>query len=195
MNTWAVLAAKDAVLASGLGAGAAPLAGIGSIDSFAIGVALSGTCMLILTTPRRRRHQAAVAEAGRVLPRRRRSALATRTLADATREVFVPAPLAPDDSAPPDVPVAPGVPAAPVAPDAQAAPDEPWYDEAGSARPERREAAGRDYQSKHRLAGPAPAETKPEGRSKPRHAAPAASVSVRLTRLLAVRPIASGAHA
>jgi hypothetical protein len=64
MNTWAVLAAKQAVLASGFGAGAGPVIGTGPLDGFAIGVLASGACFLACTAPRRMRRRAAVAGNG-----------------------------------------------------------------------------------------------------------------------------------
>ena len=68
MNTWAVLAAKLAAVASGLGAGIIPVFGAGSVEGFAIGALMSGTCILVITSPRRnRRRNTAVAAGGRRL--------------------------------------------------------------------------------------------------------------------------------
>ena len=55
MFTWAVLAAKEGAIASGLGAAIVPVVGAGSLGGFAIGALMSGTCILMLTSPRRGR--------------------------------------------------------------------------------------------------------------------------------------------
>lgn len=55
MNTWAVLAAKEAAVATGLGTGAVPALGAGSLDGFAVGALMTGACFLVLSGPRRSR--------------------------------------------------------------------------------------------------------------------------------------------
>jgi hypothetical protein len=160
MNTWAVLAAQHAVLASGAGAGVVPATGAGSIDGFAVGALLSGIGMFMLTAGRERRRSLAAAVGGRLRPAIWRRNLEVKQAADRGSEVVVPVP------------------------DAR---------QAGSAGPERRD-AGREYQSRHRLNDRGSADQQPETRSKPRHAAPAASFSRRVSRLFTVRVLAGGVH-
>jgi hypothetical protein len=59
MSTWAVLAAKQAVIATGFGAGLVPAIGTGSLDGFVIGAAMTGACFTALTAPGRARRRAA----------------------------------------------------------------------------------------------------------------------------------------
>jgi hypothetical protein len=59
MHTWAIWAAKEAAVASGLGAGLAPAIGVGPLDGFAVGVLASGACYLAVTFPRRARRRPA----------------------------------------------------------------------------------------------------------------------------------------
>src|ERR1700735_3580639 len=92
MNTWAVLAAKQAIIASGLGAGVVPAAGSGSVDGFAIGAGISGTCMFMLASARGRRPAAARAGGRLGLVTRGRNALSGLALEDASPEMIVPAP-------------------------------------------------------------------------------------------------------
>jgi hypothetical protein len=54
MSTWAVLAAKQIVIATGFGAGLVPVIGTGSLDGFVIGAAMSGACFTALRRARRR---------------------------------------------------------------------------------------------------------------------------------------------
>lgn len=160
MNTWAVLAAKHAIIASGLGASVVPATGSGSVDGFAIGAVISGTCMFMLTSARGRRPAAARAGGRLRLVTHGRNLLAGHPLEDASPEMIVPA---------------------------------PEGEQAGGTEPERRDAAGRDYQSRHRRADHGTVDKQqPEARSKPRHAAPAVSLSSRVTRLFAARELASG---
>ncbi|MGO8883000.1 MAG: hypothetical protein ACLQI7_04710 [Streptosporangiaceae bacterium] len=60
MSTWAVWAAKEAAVATGLGAGVLPAVGAASLDAFAAGALLTGACFVAFTFPRRskrsRRH-------------------------------------------------------------------------------------------------------------------------------------------
>lgn len=181
MNTWAVLAAKEAVIASGLSAGAVPGA---TIDGFAIGAVLSGACMLMTTSPRRgRRRMLAAAAGGGIRPgTRRRNALA-QTLGDASREIVMPPPGTDESGSDHE--------SGSAAPERQ---DSAGPERRESAGPERRESAGRDYQSRHRLSDHGPGDKQQESRSKPRHAAPAASFSSRMTRHFVVRTVASGVH-
>jgi len=55
MTTWIFLAAKEAVIASGLGASVVPALGPGAIDGFAVGALVTGASILAVTTPWRAR--------------------------------------------------------------------------------------------------------------------------------------------
>ena len=57
MSTWAVLAAKQAAIATGFGAGLVPAIGTGSLDGFVIGAAITGACFTALTAPGRARRR------------------------------------------------------------------------------------------------------------------------------------------
>jgi hypothetical protein len=59
MSIWAVLAAKQAVIATGFGAGLVPGIGTSSVDGFVIGAAMTGACFTALTAPGRARRRAA----------------------------------------------------------------------------------------------------------------------------------------
>jgi hypothetical protein len=61
MSTWAVLAAKQAAIATGIGAGLVPAIGTGSLDGFVIGAAMTGACFTALTAPGRAKRRAATA--------------------------------------------------------------------------------------------------------------------------------------
>ena len=61
MSTWAVLAAKQAAIATGIGAGLVPAIGTGSLDGFVIGAAMTGACFTALTAPARAKRRAATA--------------------------------------------------------------------------------------------------------------------------------------
>ena len=63
MSTWAVLAAKQAAIATGFGAGLVPAIGTGSLDGFVIGAAMTGACFTALTAPGRARLRAGVTAA------------------------------------------------------------------------------------------------------------------------------------
>src|SRR5216683_1267571 len=65
MFTWAVLAAKEGAIASGLGAAIVPVVGAGSLDGFAFGALMSGTCILMLTSPLRGRRRSPASASGR----------------------------------------------------------------------------------------------------------------------------------
>jgi hypothetical protein len=150
MNTWAVLAAKEAAISSGLGAGIVPAIGASSLDGFAIGALMSGTCILMLTSPRRgRRHDLA--------------ASSELEAADDRVEIAVPSP-------------------------------EP--DESDSATRQRRDVAeDGGYRSRHRLPDQGLGPRQPGSRrSSPRHAAPPASFSSRMTGRIAVRALVGGAR-
>ena len=186
MNTWPVLAAQHAVLASGLSAGALPVAG--PIGGFAIGALLSGGCVYLLTGPHRGQRRilaAAVAAVAALRPRSWLRAgrrilpghrvppsapqadspdpreLASRTFGDPSREAIWSAPA--KDQAQPDLPDLATPPAAPLP----------------------RRVPGRAY--------PGLDARQPESRPKPRHAAPA-SFTRRVSRLLTIRLLASGSH-
>jgi hypothetical protein len=175
MNTWAVLAAKQAAVASGLGAGIVPVFAASSLEGFATGALMSGTCILLLTSPRRNRRRNLSAAAGgrqpgrgggRVLTAARgRDEVAARTLAQVAGE---------DE---PRIAVSPQA-----------------LDDAGTADGERQDRPEPDgYRSRHRLSdqdgGPRRAGTR---RSTPRHAAPPASFGSWMTSRVAVLALASG---
>jgi hypothetical protein len=61
MIIWAVLAAKQAAIATGFGAGLVPAIGTGSLDGFVIGAAMTGACFTALTAPGRAKRRAATA--------------------------------------------------------------------------------------------------------------------------------------
>jgi hypothetical protein len=187
MYTWAVLAAKEAAVASGLGAGIVPAVGAGSLDGFAIGALLSGTCILMLTSPRHG-------------PRRGlESAAPGRDLGSASRRGLESAGRRRDSES-----AAGGrVLAAAHGSDTDGTDDEPQIaretqvpDDTGQAAGERQDhSAGGGYRSRHRLPDQNESPKWPgPRRSTPRHAAPSASFSARMTGRIGVRPLATGAH-
>lgn len=200
MQTWATLAAKHAVT-SGIGLGAIPAMGWDSLDGFAVGVLLAGVGLAALNSPRRVRSctlppdraarddraQATGAARGRLTRARRQiDGVLTGMLSDDADQGTQPvmpwdADLAPDDDAPA------------VTEPADARGGESGRGDRGRSEGEgfwgpgdRSDAAvGGGYRSKHRLAGPAPKAKSRDGRrSKPRHAAPPASLGVTLGRRL-----------
>ena len=66
MSTWAVLAAKQAAIATGFGAGLVPAIGTGPLDGFVIGAAITGACFTALTASGRARRRAALTAAAGV---------------------------------------------------------------------------------------------------------------------------------
>jgi hypothetical protein len=166
MYTWAVLAAKESAIASGLAAGIVPVVGAGSLDGLAIGALVSGTCILMLTSPRRgRRRSLASASDSRALA----SASGGRALAAARGKDQEEAGNQPDVAEP-----------------------APPQDETGSATGERQDlSGGGGYQSRHRLSDQNEnAKRQGTGRSTPRHAAPSASFSAKMTSRIAVGALA-----
>ena len=55
MHTWTIVAAKEAAIATGMGAGIVPTIAPASLDGFAVGALMTGACFLAITTPRRAR--------------------------------------------------------------------------------------------------------------------------------------------
>ncbi len=55
MHTWTIVAAKEAAITTGMGAGIVPTIAPASLDGFAVGALLTGACFLAITTPRRAR--------------------------------------------------------------------------------------------------------------------------------------------
>jgi hypothetical protein len=159
MHTWAVLAAKEAAIASGLGAGIVPAVGAGSLDGFALGALMSGTCILMLTSPRRGRRHGLAAAREQHHP----------VMAEAPGDV------AAGHQAPVTAPAPPP-------------------DENGAEAEDREDLAG-GYRSRHSLADQGGG-SKRSGtrRNPPRHAAPPASFSGRMTGRTAVRALAGGAR-
>jgi len=204
MNTWAVLAAKEAAVASGLGAGIVPAVGAGSLDGFALGALMSGTCILMLTSPRRgRRRGLAAAASGRALAAARER-----------HQPAMPEPAGPEPAVPDAVlPRAAGPEAVPGAVLPHAAGPEaardvtagyrapitvpaPQPDENGAEAEDREEVAGGGgYRSRHRLADQGVSSRRSgTRRNSPRHAAPPASFSSRMTGRIAGRALAGGAR-
>jgi hypothetical protein len=186
MYTWAVLAAKEAAVPSGLGAGIVPAVGAGSLDGFAIGALVSGTCIFMLTSPRHgRRRGPDLAGRGRGPD----SAGSRRSVASAARG---------RDSES----VARGrVLAAAHGSDTDGTDDEPQIAgeaqvpaETGQATGERQDLSGNGgYRSRHRLPDQNESPKRPgPRRSTPRHAAPSASFSARMTGRIGFRALASG---
>jgi hypothetical protein len=57
MSTWAVIAAKEAAVASGVSAGIIPAIGNSAVDGFAVGTLLSGACFMLVAAQRRTKLQ------------------------------------------------------------------------------------------------------------------------------------------
>jgi hypothetical protein len=164
MNTWAVLAAKQAAVASGLGAGVVPALGTGSLEAFTLGALVSGTCILLLTSPRRQRSRRLPVAAGR---------------GRAAGRAVLAAPRGRDGAAAGDEPQITTPPLAP--------------DDAGAADGEFQDPPETTYRSRHRLADQdASPRRLGARRSAPRHAAPPASFSSRMTSRVAGLALAGG---
>ena len=196
MSTWVVLAAKQAAIATGFGAGLVPAIGTGSLDGFVIGAAITGACFTALTAPGRARRRAGLTAAAAGLPDAAAAAGMTAAMADAEeadsaraallRRYFAAAEqFEPDWERP--------------SPAAEHAPGQDHGDP-------RRDGHGDDwaqdgqggsgYQSRHRLGDGAPIrrprqETR---RTAPKHAAPPSSFVSRLTGMFAGRAMLSAAR-
>ena len=200
MFTWAVLAAKEGAIASGLGAAIVPVVGAGSLGGFAIGALMSGTCILMLTSPRRGRGRGrgrglASAGPGQDLasagPRRGlTSAGRRRGLISAAGGRALAAAHGSDTDEADDEPQIAGQAQLQIAGQAQ------LPDETGQATGEPQELSGPGgYRSRHRLPDQNESSKRTGARrSTPRHAAPSASFSARMTGRIGARALASGAR-
>ena len=172
MSTWAMLAAKQAAIVTGFGTGVVPAIGTGSVDGFVIGALLSGACVTMVTAPGRARRRAAVASDAARVPsadRRRYFLAAEKFEPDRGRQVPVP----------------------------EHRPDQ----DQGDARPDGGAAdwaqdgqgAG-GYRSRHRLGEGSPIRQprQESRRSAPRHAAPPAGFTSRMSGLFAGRGRSAG---
>lgn len=164
MGTWAVIAAKEAAIASGVGAGIVPAIGNSAVDGFAVGTLLSGACFMLVAAQRRTKLQKRYgsgqgAGALAALPP---SPSSIGTFGDESAEALVP-----------------GQPGADQEP-ADLVPDGLVPDGRGG------------YRSKHRLTDPAAATDRwPDARrGAPRHAAPSVSFGDRMASLFTVRQVA-----
>lgn len=176
----ALIAAKEAATAPGLGTALVPAIRAGTLDSFALGMLLSGAVFLVFMAQRHGTRRAVGRAAGRFagarlrigaprLPGRRlgeypglrRRARLTDPLGDEAGEFLLPA----------------GVPGN----------ERETADETGQSR----RPAG--YRSKHRLSGPEDGQPWPESRRRvPRHAAPSSALATRLAVLMQVKALVAG---
>jgi hypothetical protein len=201
MSTWAVLAAKQAAIATGFGAGLVPAIGTGSLDGFVIGAAMTGACFTALTAPGRARRRAG-GTAAVVLPATAAGVTAATSAAGVTAasangaedadsaraallrryfaaaEQFEPAWERPSPAA-----------------------EHAAGQDQGDSRPEdnggdwAQDGPG-GYQSRHRLGDGSPIRRpRQEGRrAAPKHAAPPSSLASRLTGVFAGRAVLSAAR-
>ena len=203
MSTWAVLAAKQAAITTGFGAGLVPAIGTGSLDGFVIGAAITGACFTALTAPGRARRRAGLTAAAGVtatadgLPDATFAAGTTAAMADGAqgadsaravllRRYFAAAEqFEPDWERPSPAPE-----------------HAPGQDQGDSRRDGHGDdwaqdgQGGSGYQSRHRLGDGAPIrrprqETR---RTAPKHAAPPSSFVSRLAGMFAGRAVLSAAR-
>jgi|SRR5271165_3142239 len=195
MNAIAALAAKEAAVVSGFGAG---LLAPSAVDGFAVGTLLSGVCVLMVIGPRRRlRHarQGSDAQSSQAVARANTACTAARTdesptgisgpLADEWAEALVPSavPEASTKLEPAVVLVSCAMPEPVVAAVASATSEQ---NEAGHVH----DSKNSGYRSKHRMTGPYAGDWRPESRrSAPRHAAPSHRVSSSLASRLPLYPL------
>ena len=202
MSTWAVLAAKQAAIATGFGAGLVPAIGTGSLDGFVIGAAMTGACFTALTAPGRARRRAGVTAAAGVpataagVPAATSAAGVTFASADGAegadraRAALLRRYFAAAEQFEPDW----GNPS----PTAEHAAGQ----DQGDPRPEgqggdwAQDGPGGGYQSPHRLGDGSPIRRpRQEGRrTAPKHAAPPSSFASRLTGMFAGRAVLSAAR-
>ena len=192
MSTWAVLAAKQAAVASGLGVGVVPAIGSGSVDGFLIGALMSGACCAMMSGPARARLRAGRAGEPRLARRSAESLAGVPAFAGAPAGMpaLVPAPagaralaMAGLGSSQDEGRSRPAA-----EPDGRQAPAQE-IPEAGQA--ESGDAGG--YRSRHRLGDPSSSRSRPDSRrAAPRHAAPPVSFASRMSGLLSARTVLSG---
>ncbi len=190
MTTWAVLAAKQAAIAIGFGAGVVPAIGTGSLDGLVIGAAMTGACFTALTAPGRARRRpartAAACAAGRTVAMADAAEDADSARAALLRRYFAAAEqFEPDWKRP-----------------SPAAEHAPGHDQGDSGQDghggdlAQDGPAGTSYQSRHRLGdgGPIRRPRQETRRAAPKHAAPPSSFVSRLTGMFAGRAMLSAAR-
>ncbi len=180
MNAIAALAAKEAAVVSGIGAG---LLAPSAVDGFAAGTLLSGICVLMVVGPGRRLRRARPGPA----PLSARDGVWGTTAYAATAGYPVAAMSDPyaDESAEALAPPAAALPSAlPMPSPALAA--SPGRDDAGHGH----DGKSSGYRSKHRLSEPEAGDRRPESRrSAPRHAAPSHGIGSRMVGRLPLHPL------
>jgi hypothetical protein len=170
MSTWAVLAAKQAAVATGLGAGLVPAIGTGSLDGFVVGALMSGAAFMVIGGPGRARRRAGLADGAAMLPAANRTGLmlAAGSFSTGRDDALAAAERLPDQES------------APEPRDEYLMPESP--DDIG-------------YRSRHRLGDGGPVRPRQESRrSAPRHAAPPASFGSRMSALFGGRAQLSAAR-
>jgi hypothetical protein len=163
MSTWAVLAAKEAAVATGLGAGLVPAIGAGSVDGFVVGALMSGAAFIMIGGPARARRRASLADGAAMLQAANRTGymLAAGSFSTGRDDALAAAERLPDQ-------------------EAMLEPGEEYF------MPEPTEDSG--YRSRHRVGDGSLPPPRPESRhGVPRHAAPPASFGSRMSALFAGR--------
>ena len=196
MSTWAVLAAKQAAITTGFGAGLVPAIGTGSLDGFVIGAAITGACFTALTAPGRARRRAGLTAAAG-LPDTTFAAGTTAAMADgaqdadSARAVLLRRYFAAAEQFEPDWERP-----------SPAAEHAPGQDQGDSRRDGHGDdwaqdgQGGSGYQSRHRLGdgGPIRRPRLETRRPAPKHAAPPSSFVSRLAGMFAGRAVLSAAR-
>ncbi len=179
MNAIAALAAKEAAVVSGLGAG---LLAPSAVDGFAAGTLLSGICVLMVVGPGRRLRRA---RPGPEVVAARGGWGTTAYAAPAGYPVAAMSDPYADESAEALVPPAATLPSALPMPSPSPAAS-PGRDEAGHGH----DGKSGGYRSKHRLSEPEAGDRRPESRrSAPRHAAPSHGIGSRMVGRLPLHPL------
>ncbi len=176
MNGIAALAAKEAAVASGLGASLLPGVASSAVDGFAVGTLLSGMCFLLVIGPRRQRRQARLDARSEGWPTDHASLVHAQYPA-APGQVSAASPYENpygDESAETLLPT--GLPASP------GQRNEPAAEPKDSGYP--------DYRSRHRLPGPEGDRRQEQRRAAGRHAAPSVRFSSRMASRLPFHALA-----
>ena len=172
MNGIAALAAKEAAVVSGVGAG---LLTPSAVDGFAVGTLLSAICVLIVLGPRRRMRRQ------RSASRRVAPPTAACTAARSGQSAIALSDLLADELAETVVLSAMPLPAT-----AAVSSQSPGRDEAGTAD----DGKTSGQRSRHRMSEPATGYRRRESpRSAPRHAAPSHGISTRMVGRIPLHPI------
>ena len=172
MHGIAALAAKEAAVVSGFGAG---LLTPSAVDGFAVGTLLSAICVLIVLGPRRHMRRQRSASRGVA------SATAACTAAQSSQSAIAISDLLADELAETVVLSAMPLPATAAVLSAP-----PGRDDAGTAQD--RKTSG--HRSKHRMSEPGTSDRRRESRrSAPRHAAPSQGISTKMAGRLPLHPI------